>query len=975
MIALNAVGQSYRHFVIVKYLPIRELQSTLIELVHEPTGARIVHIANDDPENLFCISLQTLPETSNGIAHILEHIVLCGSKRFPVRDPFFSMARRSLNTYMNALTGQDFTCYPASSQIEIDFYHLLDVYLDAVFHPLLTEMSFYQEGHRLSLPEGDIQQPLQYKGVVYNEMKGSMASSSRRMLSILFRNLTPDLPYAHNSGGDPKEIPQLTLEELREFHHSFYHPSRAIFFFYGNLPLSHHLDYIESRVLQGREKLSALPPLPQQKRFLDPLYVEAKYPIAAHESREKKIEVALGWLTTSLAHELDLLALALLDLLWMDTDGSPLKMALLKSNLCLQADSFLDTEMSEVPWILICKGCEEGSAEAIEALLFQEWKRLKRRGFSQEEVEAALHQLEFERTEINPDGGPFGLTLFFRTVLAKQHGCDLERGLSIHRLFEELRVHIQQPLFFAQLIDTYFLNNRHFVRVTLRPDPELEAQEEQEEMARLAQIKAGLARSELLELVEREKKLTHEQEAARHQSLDCLPQLRLSDVPLHIRKFDLVSPAPHTSFHGCFTNQILYADLIFDLPEWASEDLPLISLFAKLLPEIGAGGRNYVDNLAYLQAWIGEFDAKASTYVSFDHPAHVEPVFSLRGKALYRNHERLFSLFIDCVRQLDLSDAERIGDWLQQHVSELDSQLGRRALHYATREVLSGFSLASHLANQWGGIPYYRAMHKWAQPDQLSSLLEKLEHVRRMFSNPPQLILGCDAEYGVHLAQTVLPSWHQQLPTESRSRWQAPAALPLVQSAAYQIASPVAYTALGMKTVAGSHRAAPYLMLAAELMDHLVLHKEIREKGGAYGGGATYAPSTGTFHFYSYRDPALARTLDIFAIALEEVGQGRFTERELEAAKLSALQSSDAPISPGARALTAYGWQRIGATHPKREAFRRALMEATVSDVRDAVAQHLSLQDAVWMTYAGQELLERERPKLKDASLPIFNAL
>lgn len=225
------IGDTYRSFRITKFLPLDELQSTLLEAEHVPTGATLIHIANNDPENFFCLSFQTLPSSSNGVAHILEHIVLCGSKKFPIKDPFFSMTRRSLNTYMNALTGQDFTCYPASSQVEKDFYNLLEVYLDAVFEPELKKMSFMQEGHRLGLSDpANPNSPLQFDGIVYNEMKGSLSSPESRLWESVLKHLTPDLPYAVNSGGDPKEITNLTYEELKQFHKTFYHPSRCIFF-------------------------------------------------------------------------------------------------------------------------------------------------------------------------------------------------------------------------------------------------------------------------------------------------------------------------------------------------------------------------------------------------------------------------------------------------------------------------------------------------------------------------------------------------------------------------------------------------------------------------------------------------------------------------------------------------------------------------------------------------------------------------
>ena len=476
--ALSAVGHAYRDFVVTKYLPLPELQSTLIEMTHEPSGARVMHIANDDPENLFCLSLRTLPDSSDGVAHILEHTVLCGSAKYPVKDPFFAMTRRSLNTFMNAMTGQDFTCYPASSQVEKDFYNLMEVYLDAVFHPELKHLSFLQEGHRIEFTEAkNPATPLQFQGVVYNEMKGNLSSSDSRLWRAVFKHLFSDLPYAHNTGGDPKEIPTLTHEELIEFHRNFYHPSRCIFFFYGNIPLAKHLDFIIDKALKGVPKLAPIPPLARQTRFPAPIARIEKYPIAESESLEKKTILAYAWLTAPVTDPGEVLALSLLDCLLMDNDASPLRIALLRSKLCTQAAASLDVEMSEVPYLVVCKGCEPENGDALKDVLLKTLREIAEKPFSKEQIEASLHQLEFERTEINTDEGPFGLTLFMRAVLITQHGSEPENGLLIHTLFKDLRAKLEDPNYLSNLIRHYLIDNTHFLQLTLAPDPQLEKAE------------------------------------------------------------------------------------------------------------------------------------------------------------------------------------------------------------------------------------------------------------------------------------------------------------------------------------------------------------------------------------------------------------------------------------------------------------------------------------------------------------------
>lgn len=448
------VKDTYSDFLFTKVLPIEELQMTLHELIHKNTGAKIIHLEANDPENLFCFSFKTLPSNSNGVAHILEHTVLCGSKKFPIKDPFFSMSRRSLNTFMNAMTGSDFTCYPAASQVEKDFYNLMEVYLDAVFYPDLKKLSFFQEGHRLEFEqENDISSPIIYKGIVYNEMKGSLSSPESRLWQEIMTSLTPNLPYAFNSGGDPKEIPNLTYEELKQFHSTYYHPSQCLFFFYGNFSLKKHLDFIEKHVLKNAKKIEPPVEITNQPRFKNPKHHTAYFPKQGNDSKEY---VAVSWLTTNIQNQQDALSLAVLDSILMENDASPLKMALLKSNLCIQADGYLDLELSEIPYTILCRGCEEDSDKKIEKVIFDTLRKIVKDGIKKSLIDAAIHQLEFHRLEITRSHGPFGLTLFFRSSLAAQHGCPPENALSIKSLFQHLQTLVKDENYLPELIKKIF---------------------------------------------------------------------------------------------------------------------------------------------------------------------------------------------------------------------------------------------------------------------------------------------------------------------------------------------------------------------------------------------------------------------------------------------------------------------------------------------------------------------------------------
>lgn len=975
--ALNAVGQTYRGFSITKYLPLRELQSTLVELTHEPTGTRVIHIANSDPENLFCLSLRTLPDSSNGIAHILEHTVLCGSKKYPVKDPFFAMTRRSLNTFMNALTGQDFTCYPASSQVEKDFYNLLEVYIDAIFHPELKELSFLQEGHRLEFSEPkNPKSPLQFQGVVYNEMKGSMSSSESRLWRACFKHLFSDLPYAHNTGGDPKDIPHLTHSELLDFHSNFYHPSRCLFFFYGNLPLSKHLDFIEEKALAGVSKLAPLPPLPRQKRFETPITAVEKYPIAEAESLEKKSIIAFAWLTAPVIDPGAVLALSLLDCLLMDNDASPLRIALLKSELCTQASSSLDIEISEVPWIIVCKGCEQQNGEALQEVLFNTLREIASRPISKELIEASLHQLEFERTEINTEEGPFGLTLFMRAGLIAQHGSDPENGLQIHTLFKDLRDKIEDPDFFSNLIRYYLLDNPHFLRLTLVADPNLEKEEAAEERKTLDEILSRMTPEKEEKIIAQSEALAHYQEATEHQSLDCLPKVTLNDVPPHARHISLEESDAgkmKVFHHSCFTNQIIYTDLLFDLPSLPIQDLPLVSLFARFLTEVGSGGRGYEKSLEFAQRYTGGVSASLSQHIAAADPDLCSPTLSLKGKALVRNGAKLLDLFYDLVSSPDFKDARRIRELLSQHATSLQNRLTKNAIHYAIQTALSGFSSVSFVYDQWNGLPYYNAVMKWAKnPD---ALIEDLLRIQQtvLGVGTPHLVISSSSEDYQSLKETAFSNLGQKLASKPISPWTGDYPIPRVDSQARFIASPVAFTALGTRTVSYSDPISPLLLVSTELLQNVVLHKEIREKGGAYGSEASYSPTSGNFYFYSYRDPHLAKTAATFQKAMEKIANGGFNERHLEEAKLGILQSIDAPIPPGSRAMTAYAWKRAGRTQAMREEFRRKVLSSTREEVSKAVADFLLPPKKTLVSLLGEALYEKEKKKIKQplSLLPI----
>lgn len=977
---LGKVGEKYKDFIVAKVVPIPELQATLREIIHIPSGAEIMHLANDDPENLFCLSFKTLPNSSNGAAHILEHTVLCGSRKYPIKDPFSAMNRRSLNTFMNALTGSDFTCYPASSQVEKDFYNLLEVYQDAVFHPLLKELSFLQEGHRFEFTTpNDPSSPLIISGIVYNEMKGSMSSIDSRVWHRMMENLFPDLPYAFNSGGEPKEIPSLTYAQLIEFYETYYHPSRCLFFFYGNLPLKKHLDNILEHTLKNVPMLPPLHPIPKQKRFQTARKKEYLYPIQEKEELGKKHIICFGWLTAPLLNHEDVLALSILDSVLMDTDSSLLKKTLLDSDLCVKADSYIDIEMSEVPYIVICRGCKKEDAEELEKLFFARLQEIMEGKIPFRLIEAAIDHLEFARTEILKDQSPFGLTLFMRCALAKQHGAPPENALTMHSLFSNLLKKAKDPDYLRHIVKKYLLDNPHFVRLTFIPDPELISKENQEELERLEKIQASLTDKQKAKILDQTEELAKFQQTLEKQNLSCLPKVTLQDVTAATRDFSLIEQKAGTLTifrHECFTNHILYTELIFDFPQIAEEDLFYVQLFVSLFSEVGAAGRSYGKNLELLHAHTGGIRASCSLYVPVTDPKKVVPTLHIRGKALQRKIPQFFKLMREMVVSIRLNEKKRIGDLINQMATSLEGNLTRNAMKYATLLATSGLSEAAHINELWTGISFYQRIQKIAAnlKKELPLVMEKLQMIseKLLCVNQPHLVLSTDQEMYRQIEEEAFYGL-TELPLKVASRWENKTHLKKIPSQARPISSAVAFTVEAFNTIGYLHQDSPALLAATLLLENKVLHQRIRERGGAYGTGANYNSLWGNFYFYSYRDPHIAHTLRTFHDALDSLAKGDFDAVDLEEAKLGIIQQLDHPISPGSTAMVAYSWMRDGKSHAMRQHYRDRLLNLNVLEMSLALEHHLSpnKKHSTIVTFAGEELIEKENKLLSTSQSPL----
>ena len=684
------------------------LNLTVEEYRHRNTGAQHFHLAADNPENVFLVALRTVPMDSTGVAHILEHTALCGSERYPVRDPFFMMIRRSLNTFMNAFTSSDWTAYPFASQNRKDFYNLMDVYLDAVFFSRLDQLDFAQEGHRVEFEQADDPETdLVFKGVVFNEMKGSMSSTVNTLWQTLTENLFSTSTYHYNSGGEPANIPDLSYEELREFYKTHYHPSNAIFMTYGDMPARDHHIVFEDRALSRFEKLNEVIEVHDEKRFSQPRVVAENYALDEAEANGDKTHVVMGWLLGKSTDAMALMKAHLLSSVLLDNSASPLRHALETTDLGAAPSPLCGLEDSnrEVSFMCGLEGTMPENADAIEQLILGVLQEVADNGVPAAMAEAVLHQLELSQREVKGDGYPYGLQLILEGLSAAVHRGDPVKLLNLDPVLDQLRKDIKNPDFIKQLARELLVDNPHRVRLTMKPDTGLRAEREKAEKARLTTMKDQLSDAATKEIIQQAEALLARQQE--EDDPEVLPKVSLEDIPAELKvatgestKTGQLPSAVYTQG----TNGLVYEQLVVQLPEMNESQQALLPYYTRCLTELGSGGRDYLDTQVLMDAVTGGLGASTTIRGAVDDEQNVRGYFTLSGKALARNQTQLADLMVDTLDAVRWDELTRIRELMAQDRARAEQAVTGNGHGLAMLAASSGMSPVAALNHRLRGL-------------------------------------------------------------------------------------------------------------------------------------------------------------------------------------------------------------------------------------------------------------------------------
>jgi Zn-dependent M16 (insulinase) family peptidase len=920
------------NFELLRTEEIKELNTHAKIYRHIPTGAEILSMENDDENKCFGISFRTPPADSTGIAHILEHTVLCGSRKYPVKDPFVQLLKGSLQTFLNAFTYPDKTCYPVASQNQKDFHNLVDVYFDAVFHPRITKEFFMQEGWHFELESTEDE--LKYKGVVYNEMKGVYSSPDSLLMELSQQSLFPDTIYGVNSGGDPKAIPDLTYEQFKTFHETLYHPSNARIFFYGDDPAEQRFELIEE-YLKDYEKIDPQSGIELQGPLPEPVRIEEPYAVSADDENPKPM-FTVNWLLPSPTDAERVFALELLDHILLGTPASPLRKALIESGLGEDITGHgMETHMIQMMYSIGLKGVEAQNLEKAEALISKTLEDLATNGIGHDDIEAAVNTFEFDLRENNAGGFPRGLSLMLKSLNTWNYNADPLGLIAFEAPLQAVKKQARETGFFEKIIREQFIENTHRSTVVLVPDAEQAARTEAEEKGRLATARAGMDKTDLEQIVANTAHLLKMQSTPDSaDDIATIPLLHRDDLDQKIRIVERGETKLHGATvltHDLFTNGILYLDIGFDLHGLSQDDIPYAALLGSILLEMGTQTEDYVSLSQRIAKKTGGIHGTPCLSALEGSDTGLTRFF-LRGKCMVGQTGELLDILHDVLLQPNFDNRERFKQIVLEHKSEMETALVPHGHAAVMTRLKAHYNEAHWASEQMGGVEGLFFIRKLVDDIEKDwpSIAQRMKKILKTLLDREHLVLN------VTVDRTALPGiiesvagFIEKLPATgnfSSKDWK-PAALP--KSEALTAPTQVNYVGCSANLFDAGYAMHGSALVITRYLQTAWLWEKIRVQGGAYGGMCAFDHRSGAFTFASYRDPNLAASLDIYKATGDFLKNLTLSEDELTRALIGAIGQLDAYQLPDAKGYSSCMRHLLGYTDAARQQLRDEVLATT----------------------------------------------
>lgn len=937
-------GTEVEGFLVQNVKPIPEFQITAIKLQHLKTRAEYFHLNREDNNNVFAVAFRTPPPDSTGITHILEHLSLCGSVKYPCRDPFMKMLTRSMATFMNAMTGPDYTFYPFSSQNHRDYFNLMSIYLDAVFNPQLKLLDFMQEGWRLEHEDiNDPTSPIIFKGVVFNEMKGAFSDNSYIFYEALINNILPTNCYQYKSGGDPIDILNLNYENLVAYHKKHYHPTNAKFFSYGNFNLEDHLSFVNSNYLANAKPYehdrssTAVHAVPSWKKP-QRLHVDGRFDPLASENQS---HIAISHKCTDIENFDEIFVLSVLSDLLLRGPNAPFYKSLIESGLGLSLSPVTGYESSirDTLFTIGLQGVDSKKFDEIITTIDKTVDQVIAEGFASKYVESVLHSIELS---LKHQSSNFGLNLLFNVVPYMNHDCDVIQSLHINDRLNWFKKHIQEnPSFLQKKVEQYLKTNLHKLIVTMSPEKNFDEKLNQIENDILKQRISRMSEQDLSKVHTNGVKLREEQE--KEQNVDVLPTLKISDVDDHIEKgitqdVDIVQVPTQISTQP--TNGVTYFRAVVDTSSIPSESKHLIPLFSYVINQMRTSRYDVGEIDQLIQTYTGGISFNSHLAESSSSLNEYEDAILISSHCLERNNEKMFEVLAEMFNNVQLTDVNRFTTLVNTLSSELINGVSQNGHRYAMSIASSLIDPVSKQKEEYGGISFVSKIKEIAQVKNLGDVLQNIETISKhiLNKNSMRCALNVSSESSAtdcleNFLQNVQGSFKSQ-PGQQVHNYNVSG----IQKVNHVLPFPVNFTAKSLQGVPFLDENFVALKVLAKLLTSKYLLKEVREKNGAYGAGVNVSPS-GIIQFFSYRDPYALETLCTFDASDKFISETKFSTQDIDEAKLGVFQEIDAPIPPGSKGMQKFLY---GKTEDMIEQYRLNVKKVCEEDIQRVAATYLS---------------------------------
>lgn len=948
---------SINGFSLIRIQPIEELNVTAYEFIHEKNGARLIHIYNEDPDNLFSIAFRTPVYDSTGVPHILEHSVLCGSKKFSIKDPFQELLKGSLQTFLNALTYPDKTVYPVSSQVEKDFFNLVDVYCDAVFNPMLTENTFYQEGWHFDVE--DISKPVGIKGIVYNEMKGVFSNFSshvdRKSLSAIF----PDTTYCHESGGEPEQITNLTYEQFREFHRKYYHPSNSFIILYGNIPSEKTLRFLNDNYINHFERLQIDSAIKRQVPWSAPKEQSILAP--APKEDDGTATIAALWIFGDAADPVSSLAGKVLTHYLLGTESSPLKRALIDSGLGEDLDdiSGFESDLAQTIFAAGLRKCLPENASKVLDCIMSTLRKEVERGMDTELLEGALRQIEFSLREVTSGHFPYNLRLAERCYRSWIYDGDPFAHLAFEKPLSEIKSKGKE--FFIGLIRSRLLDNPHRLLSTVTASSEMGKKLEQQTLQHAQSLTQNFTDSDKQRFsVLTEELLRKQKTPSAPEALASLPKLDKRDLPREGREYpieiiDVDNAKLH--LHDVFTSGIVYVDCGFDLSGVPLELIPYVPIFAELITRCGAGGISYEKMATEIALATGGIDTSVICKTKTGTDDELLMYLFLSGKSLHSRIDEMLGIMSKILLTPELDNSKQIRDILKEERNSLHSSIVAAGHQFAIMNASSHISKSRYIDELMGGISQLRFLDSLVAKDAVEEIVTAMKKIHALLLDRTRCVLSVTVENPTEL-QGKLKTFLKSLPSLNGKSVQYDIKMRLPElPKAIELNSAVNFVGKVWKLSRLSAQDAGILFLATRHLSTGYLWDKVRVEGGAYGGMSIMSVSHPVFTCASYRDPNLKSTIDHFTGGLKEIASG-IPQEKIDQSIIGAIGKIDSPRPPHSQGFGSTIDYLYGYTKEYRQKLREAVLGADTQTLANAAQKLLDIKETVITVLGGASAIE-----------------